>query len=92
MYYSREGKREKGRVAARNPQNKMEIKYWKKVCVRESELVRQRESELVRVNYVNVVVGVEKILGANWKLSVTELSIIILNTEWIKEKIKNFTF
>jgi hypothetical protein len=74
MYYSREGKREKGRVAARNPQNKMEIKYWKKVCVRESklvrkresELVRKRESELVRVNYVNVVVGVEKILGANW--------------------------
>jgi hypothetical protein len=60
MYYSREGKREKGRVAARNPQNKMEIKYWKKVCVRESELVRKRESELVRVNYVNVVVGVEK--------------------------------
>jgi hypothetical protein len=92
MYYSREGKREKGRVAARNPQNKMEIKYWKKVCVRESKLVRKRESELVRVNYVNVVVGVEKILGANWKLSVTELSIIILNTEWIKEKIKNFTF
>jgi hypothetical protein len=44
MYYSREGKREKGRVAARNPQNKMEIKYWKKeLCEREWVSEKERE-------------------------------------------------